>query len=336
MSAEERAPLHLVSCAAGQRFARGVADALGVQLAPSRELWFACGEGKAEIQENVRGGDVYVIQSPICPGDDRSTYDRLVMMLHAVEAAALADAEWVTAVLPYYPCARQDKRKGRTREGISAGLVARMLEAAGARRVVSVEVHNEAIAGMFAPRHCLLENVYLTKHLARWLREQGLCGDTVVSPDVGGMERARRYAATLSASLAAISKERDYARANTVVRASLIGEVRDHDVLIVDDIIDTAGSMAAAIQELKAHGARNITAAGAHALLSGPAWARMGAIADQAEAEGWRFTVVGTSSVHHPDPPPWYREYAVEPLVAKVIRNINRRGSVTRLQEETA
>ncbi|MCB9791690.1 MAG: ribose-phosphate pyrophosphokinase [Alphaproteobacteria bacterium] len=334
MSEDARAPLQILACEGGRAFAEDVAAALGEELVPSKETWFACGEGKAVIRGNVRGCDVYVVQQPIAPQDPRSLYDRLMMALHAVEAAAHSDAEFVTAVLPYYPCARQDKRKGRTREGISAGLVARMLETAGAHRVVSVEIHNEAIAGMFNPGRCRLENIFLTRHLARWLQEQGLAGDTVVSPDVGGMERARRYAEFLKSNLAGLSKERDYSHANTVLRSSLIGEVQGHDVLMVDDIIDTAGSVVAAVRELKAQGAGDITAACAHALMSGPAWDRLSAVAEQAEVEGWRFTVVGTSTVRHPNPPPWYRSYDVAPLVAKVIGNINRRGSVTRVQEE--
>lgn len=334
MSIHGRAPMQILACEAGRSFATRMTTILDCALVPTRETWFSCGEGKMEIGANVRGCDVYVVQSIVAPSDPRSAYDRLVMLLHAVEAAALSDAEWVTAVLPYYPCARQDKRKGRTREGISAGLMARMLEAAGARRVVCVEVHNEAIAGMFSPRTCLLENVYLTNSFSRWLSDEGLCGDTVVSPDVGGMERARRYAATLSASLAAISKERDYSAANKVLRASLIGEVEGHDVLLVDDIIDTAGSVVAAVDELKDHGAANITAACTHAVLSGPAWERLGGVAERAQREGWRFTVVGTSCISHPHPPPWYREFPVEPLVAQVVRSINQRGSVTRVSEE--
>ena len=328
-----RAPVRLLACEGAGTFAERVADALSLPLVPSHEDWFACGEGKFVIDENVRGGDCYVFQSPIVPGAERSTYDRFVMLLHAVEAAALADAQEVTAVLPYYPGARQDKRKGRVREGISAGLFARCLQEAGATRVVTIEVHNEAIAGMFAPSRCRLENLYLHYLLCPWLQERGLVGKTVVAPDVGGMERARRYARVLEASLAALSKERDYATVNRVVRSTLIGEVAGHDVLLVDDIIDTAGSVVAAVTELKEGGAKDVTVACAHALLSGPAFDRLGAVADRAEHEGWRFTVVGTSSVHHEDPPSWYQEFPVEQLLARVIERNNHRLSVTRAQE---
>ncbi len=329
MAVPARAPVHLLTCEAARPLATAVAARLGVPLGEGRERWFACGEGKYVIEENVRGTDVYVFQSPISAEGGRSVYDRFVMLLHAVEAAALSDAEWVTAVVPYYPGARQDKRKNRVREGIHAGLFARMLQEAGASRVIAVDIHNEAIAGMFDPSRCRLENVHLNHRLGRFLRQQGLAGDIVVSPDVGGMERARHYAAELSLDLAGLSKERDYSAVNTVVRSTLIGDVRGRDVLLVDDIVDTAGSVAAAIQTLKASGAGDITVACAHPILSGPAWGRLRAVADQAKREGWRFTLVGSSSIVHRDPPDWYTSFSISGLLAEVIGHINGRGSVT-------
>lgn len=327
------APLHLLTCAAAEPVARAVAQRLGVPLRSSNEQWFACGEGKYVIEENIRGGDVYIFQTPIAPGGERSVYDRFIMLLHAVEAAALSDAQHVTAVIPYYPGARQDKRKGRVREGISAGLFARCLQEAGATRVVTVDIHNEAIAGMFDPSRCRLENVHLTHRLAAWCQHQGVCGDTVASPDVGGMERARAYAAELGLRLVGLSKERDYSRPNTVLRSTLIGEVDGHDVMVVDDMIDTAGSVVAAVDALKEAGARNITLTAAHPILSGPAWERLGRVADRAQAEGWRFAVVGSASVVHADPPPWFRCYPISPLLAEVIEQLNQRGSVTGVQQ---
>jgi len=325
------APLCLLTCESGRVLAREVAARLDRKLAPTTESWFACGEGKLVIDANIRGCDTYVFQQCAGPQDRLSTYDRFVMLLHAVEAAKLADSFWVTAVLPYYPGARQDKRKGRTREGISAGLFARMLTAAGAHRVLVMEIHNDAIAGMFDASKTTLETVYLTRHMCAWLQEQSISADTVVAPDVGGLERARRYAEHLEAGLAALSKERDYSQPNTVTRSTLIGEVQDRDVLLVDDIIDTAGSVVAAVEELKTRGARDITLACAHPLLSGPAWDRLGAIAERAGREGWGFRLVGTSSVRHAETPPWYSACPIEPLLAQVITKINERGSVAAL-----
>lgn len=328
-----RAPIHLMACEAGKPMAQAVAANLDVPLLSARDVWFSCGEGKYIIDQNVRGTDLYVFQSPIAPADTRTVYDRFVMLLHAVEAAALSDAEFVTAVVPYFPGARQDKRKGRVREGISAGLFARMLQEAGAHRVVTVDIHNEAIAGMFDPVRCRLENVHLCHRLARWIQAQGLAGDTVASPDVGGMERARQYAAELQSHLVGLSKERDYSTVNQVKRSTLIGQVTDCDVLLVDDIIDTAGSVAAAVDELKRHGARHITVACAHPVLSGPAWSRLTTLAERAESEGWRFRVVGSTSILHRDAPDWYLQFPIAPLLSEVLGLINGRGSVTGAQQ---
>jgi ribose-phosphate pyrophosphokinase len=327
------APICLMACESGRAFATQVAEHVGVPLTPTREIWFSCGEGKLEIDANIRGTDAYVFQSPLGDADGRSVYDRFVMLLHAVEAATLADAQFITVVLPYYPGARQDKRRGRAREGISAGLFARMLSAAGASRVMTLEIHNDAIAGMFDPRVTRLENIYLTKHMTQWLKENALSAEVVVAPDLGGLERARRYAEELHADLAALSKERAYSTPNTVVTATLIGEVAERDVLLVDDIIDTAGSVVAAVDELKQHGARNILACCAHPVLSGPAWQRLGQLVERAEREGWSFQLVGTSSIRHADPPVWYRSFPIEHVISLIIKKINSRGSVTLVQD---
>ena len=329
-----RAPIGLIACSSGKNFADKVAAEIDQPLVPSTETWFACGEGKMEINANVRGHDIYIFQSVIGKMDNHSIYDRFVMLLHAVEAAALSDAQYITAVLPYFPGARQDKRKGRTREGISAGLFARMLQSAGVNRVMSVEIHNDAIAGMFTPSIAHLENVFLTRHLAQWLIQKGLTGDVVVAPDVGGLERARRYAEELSADLAALSKERDYSQPNLVSRATLIGDVQDRDILLVDDIIDTGGSVVAAVSELKEHGARNIVVACAHPVLSDPAWERLSHVEAAAGKEGWRFNLVGTSTVEHIDAPDWYHCYRIEHLIGTIIQKINSRGSVTGVYEK--
>ena len=329
---DARAPIALMTCESGRHLAESVAGHMGRELVPTVETWFACGEGKIEIQANVRGHDLYIFQSPVGKQDDLSVYDRFIMLLHAVEAAALSDAQYITVIIPYYPGARQDKRKGRTREGISAGLFARMLQSAGADRVVTTEIHNDAIAGMFNPAMTHLENVFLTKRFSHWLKSKGLVGDVVVSPDVGYLERARTYAEELSVDLAALSKERDYSQPNQVLRSTLIGNVDGRNVLMVDDIIDTAGSVVAAIEELKKHGAKDIVMACVHPILSGPAWERLTAVKDRSLEEGWNFQIVGTSSVRHQNTPEWYHSYRIEKLLAAILEKINSRGSVTGVQ----
>lgn len=330
-----RAPIALMACDSGKVFAESVAQHMGHELVPSTETWFACGEGKYEISANIRGHDVYIFQSAAGPQDDLSIYDRFVMLLHAVEAAALSDAQYITAVIPYYPGARQDKRKGRTREGISAGLFARLMQSAGVNRVMTLEIHNDSIAGMFNPSMAHLENVFLTRQLVGWLKSENLTGDVVVSPDVGYLERARAYAEELSADLAALSKERDYSQPNQVFRSTLIGEVDGRDVLLVDDIIDTAGSVVSAIDELKDQGAKNINVACVHPLMNGDAWERMNAVSLQAKSEGWTFNMVGTNVINHENTPDWYHTFRVEKLIGQVLEKINSRGSVTGVQNQT-
>ena len=327
-----RAPLQILACAPARPLAERVASLLSTEVIPTREMWFACGEGKLEINANVRGSDLYIFQAPVAPGDSRTLYDRTTMLMHAIEAATLADAEFVTAVVPYFPGARQDKRKGRTREGISAGLFARCLQAAGAHRVIALEIHNEAIGGMFDPWRCRLENLFLQPALTPWLLQRGLQGDMVAAPDVGGLERARFYAEALGTGLAVISKVRDYRTANRVMHSTLIGDVAGKDILLVDDIIDTAGSVVAAVEELKAGGAANITVTCAHPVFSPPAWDRLGGLASKAEQEGWRFRVVGTNAVHHADAPAWYETFDIAPLLARVLTSVNTRASVTGVQ----
>jgi ribose-phosphate pyrophosphokinase len=256
-------------------------------------------------------------------------YDRTMMLLHALDAAALSDADRITAIVPYFPGARQDKRKGRVREGISAGLFARCMQASGACRIVTLEIHNEAIAGMFSPRTCILENLVLHTALAPWLAESALCGQVVASPDVGGLERARSYAEDLDQRLVVLSKVRDYSRPNRIVVSTLIGDVANQDVLLVDDIVDTGGSVVAAVEQLKAGGARDITVTCAHPLFSGPAWHRLETVAAKASAEGWTFRVIGTNAVDHQGTPDWYHTFDIAPLLARVIASINKRDSVT-------
>lgn len=326
------APLRLVACSPAAPLASRVAERLDAPLVPCTETWFACGEGKFVVDDNVRGADVFVFQQVVGPGDGRSLYDRTMMLLHAVEACAIADAASVTAVVPYMPGARQDKRKGRTREGITAGLFARFLQSAGAKRVVAVEIHNEAIGGMFHPGRCRLENLQLYPSLGPWLRTWGLQGDVVAAPDVGGLERARFYAEDLHEGLVAVSKVRDYTQANTVVSSTLIGDVAGKDVLLVDDIIDTAGSVVGAVDALKEGGAKDITVACAHPVFSGPAWERLAGLAERAAQDGWRFKVVGTSSVDWGDAPAWYASFDLAPLLARAIHSMHGRLSVTAVQ----
>jgi len=292
-------------------------------------VWFSSGEGKHVIEANVRGGDVYIFQQHVVPGSERSVYDRFVMLLHAVDAARHADADRVTVVLPYLPGCRQDKRKGRAREGVSTGLFARILEGTGVSMVLTVEPHTDAVVGCYEPGRCVLESIAIAKPLAGFLRDVGLAGQVVASTDVGGLEDARTYAQLLQTDLVALSKERDYSQPNSVARTTVIGDVEGKEVLIVDDIVDTAGSVVSAVHALWEGGATGVTVATAHAVLSGPAWLRLHTLKQEASARGCDFNFVGTSSIPHEQPPDWYRNFSLEPLLARVVRSVNTRSSVT-------
>lgn len=328
-----RAPLCLLACADAWDLAETIGRELGHGVTPSHDTWFACGEGKHVIDANVRGTDVYVLARTIVPGATHSVYDRLMMALHAVDAARNADADRVTLVLPYLPGSRQDKRKAWVREGVTTGLFARMFEAAGVSMLITVEPHNEATIGCYRPNQAVFEGIAVTRSFSRHLEAEGIRCDVVGSTDVGGLEMAREFAAALRCDLVALSKERDYSRPNTVARTSLIGDVAGRSVMIIDDIVDTAGSVVSAVSTLWEAGATDIVVVGAHLLLSGPAWSRLSDLEEQARSRGRTFRVVGTSSVRHTDPPSWYSEFAIEPLLAKVIRSVNTRGSVRAVEE---
>lgn len=332
-----RAPLRLLACEAAADLAAGVARHLEVPVIGSKDVWFSGGEGKHVIDENIRGADVYLFQNPVLGNgvsDGRTPYDRLIMLLHAIDAARHADAARVSVVMPYLIGARQDKRKGRTREGVSTGLFARMLDTAGASMVIAVEPHNEAIAGCYDPTRCVFEPVYGTHAFGRWLSAQGLVGDVIASTDVGGLQLARRFAKLLERDIVALSKERDYSKPNRVTRTTVIGEVAGRNVTVIDDMIDTAGSAVSAAEALWAAGAKDIILAAIHPVFSDPAWERMHGLAAAAAERGVRFAVAGTSSVHHATRPAWYHEFALEPLLADVIRSVNARRSVRGVTEE--
>lgn len=334
---EGRPPIRLLACESARDLTHAVAQQLGVDVTPSRDVWFACGEAKFVIDDNIRGADVYVFQRPVLGrgvSDGRTPYDRLMVLLHAVDAARHADAERVNVVIPYLIGGRQDKRKGRTREGVSTGLFARMLQAAGADMVITVEPHNEATGGCFDPTQCVFEPVYVTRAFGDWLAAEGLASDVFASTDVGGLQLARRFAKRSERGLIALSKERDYSRPNTVASTTVIGDVAGRSVTIIDDIVDTAGSAVGAALALWERGATDIVIASVHPVLSNPAWRRLDQLADEAAKRGVRFRVAGTTSVAHADAPPWYHAFPLERLLAEVIYSINTGGSVRGVTED--
>jgi ribose-phosphate pyrophosphokinase len=248
---------------------RPLAEALcayvGVPLGRAEVARFSDGEVQVEITENVRGGDVFVVQSTSTP-----TNDHLMELLLMLDAFKRASARRITAVVPYYGYARQD-RKVSPRVPISAKLIADLITTAGASRVLTVDLHAGQIQGFF---DVPVDNVYATPVLLEYLRERvGRRDVTVISPDAGGVERARAFAKRLDANLAIIDKRRT--RPNEVAEMQIIGEVDGRVAVIVDDMVDTAGTLCAAADAVRCAGAPTVFACATHAVLSGPAIERL-------------------------------------------------------------
>src|SRR5215831_233969 len=245
--------------------AREITDYLQVPLGKASVETFSDGESKVEIKENVRGADVFVLQSTSAPGNDN-----LMELLLMLDAFKRASAKRITAVIPYYGYARQD-RKVVPRVPISAKLIANLITTAGASRVLTVDLHAGQIQGFF---DVPVDNVYATPVLLEYLRDRiGRRDVTVISPDAGGVERARAFAKRLDANLAIIDKRR--IRPNEVAEMQIIGDVDGRVAVIVDDMIDTAGTLCAAAEAVREAGAPVVLACATHPVLSGPAIPRL-------------------------------------------------------------
>ena len=258
--------IKIFSGSSNKQFAEGVAQCAGVKLGRSEVSRFADGEIQCEIHESVRGDSVFVIQS-CCPPVNQN-YMELFIMLDALKRAS---AKEVTAVIPYYGYARQD-RKVAPRAPISAKCMADLLTTAGATRVVCVDLHAAQIQGFF---NCPVDHLFGIPTLAQNWKEQYGKGDdfVVVSPDAGGVERARAFAKRINCSMAIIDKRRSGPNEAKALR--LIGDVENKTAIIVDDMIDTAGTLTQAVDTILKNGAKSVFAVATHALFSGPAIGRI-------------------------------------------------------------
>ena len=239
--------------------AQGIADQIGTSLADAEVTSFPDGETYVRINENVRRQDVFLIQ-PTCPPTNQNLMELLIM----VDAVRRASAERITAVIPFFGYARQD-RKDKPRAPITAKLVANLIEAAGVDRVLTMDLHAAQVQGFF---DIPVDHLYAKPVLLKHLRAQRNGSDreiTVVSPDVGGVKIARSYADALGAELAIVAKQR--ISATVVEPMKLIGEVGGRDAIIVDDMTETAGTLCAAAETLKNNGAGRIYAGVSHAVL---------------------------------------------------------------------
>ena len=261
----------LVSGSGNEELAQEIADELKVSLGDMSLSTFSNGELYVRYGDSIRGADVFIIQSHCDPINDR-----IMQQMIMIDAAKRASAKRITAVVPFYGYARQD-RKAQGREAITAKLIADMLTVAGVDRVVTVDLHTGQIQGFF---DCPVDHLTAVPLLAEYLGEK-IDGDiTVVSPDAGGGKRARKFATLLDAKgfdteIAFIDKRRPKNTMNQAVAEEVVGEVEGRTCVIVDDMIDTAGTMCAAVDLLISRGAKEVYMAATHGVLSGPAIERL-------------------------------------------------------------
>ncbi len=250
---------------ANPRLSQEIATHLGVELGKVHVGRFSDGEVTVEIQQNVRARDVFVVQPTCAP-----TNENLMELLIMVDALKRASARRITAVIPYFGYARQDRRPRSTRVPISAKVVANMLQAVGVGRVLTMDLHADQIQGFF---DIPVDNIYASPVLLSDLKSKNYKDLVVVSPDVGGVVRARALAKQLGCDLAIIDKRRPAANVSEVMH--VIGEIEGRNCVIMDDMIDTAGTLCKAAEVLKERGAKSVYAYCTHPILSGPAVERI-------------------------------------------------------------
>ncbi len=275
---------------------------------------FSDGELYVQIMENVRGKDVFVIQPTCLPVNDN-----IMELLIMIDAFKRSSAARITAVIPYYGYARQD-RKDKPRVAISSKLVADLLTAAGADRILTMDLHAGQIQGFF---NIPVDHLFAAPVLLDYLQKLELPDLTIVSPDAGGVERARAFAKRLNADLAVVDKRRT--SANTAEVMNIIGRVAGRNVIICDDMVDTAGTLVNTVAALKKHKARRIFSCATHAVLSGPAMERL------RKAPLEEIILTNTVRIDESMMLPNMKILSVAGLLAKAIRSIHEETSVSNL-----
>jgi len=312
-------PTHDIKLFAGRsntKLAQEIADYLGTTVGPMVIKNFADGEIYVQVKESVRGDDVFIIQ-PLC----NPVNENLVELLIIIDAFKRASAKTITAVIPYYGYARQD-RKTSGREAITAKLVADILTTAGADRVLAMDLHTGQIQGFF---NILVDHIFATPILVDYVKSLNLPQDdmVVVSPDTGGVQRSRHFAKKLECPLAIIDKRRD--KHNEAIAAHVIGDVEGKICVMFDDIIDTAGTITEAAKLLKSKGAKAVYIGAAHAVFSGPAMERI------ANAPVEQCIVTNTIPWNKEDLPANVVQLSVAPLLGQAISRIHDDESVSSL-----
>ena len=293
-------------------FSQDLANFLDISLSKASINRFSDGEINVQINESVRGKDVFIVQPTCAP-----TNDNLMELLIITDALRRSGANSINAVIPYFGYARQD-RKASPRVPISAKLVANLIEQSGVHRVITMDLHAGQIQGFF---DIPVDNLYGSIMFVDYLRAKSFKNPIIASPDIGGVARARHFADRLGMGLVIVDKKRQ--RANESEVMNIIGDVEGKDVILVDDMIDTAGTMCKAANVLKSRGANSIMALGTHPVLSGPALERI--------AQSSLDEVVVTNSIPLSTTHPKIKVLNAAPLFAEVIRRIYHNESVNSL-----
>lgn len=296
---------------ASEAFAKEVCEYLDVPLAKADIKRFSDGEISVQIAESVRGRDVFIIQSTGAPSNDN-----LMELLIMTDALRRSSASSITAVIPYFGYARQD-RKAAPRVPISAKLVANLYQTAGINRLVTIDLHAGQIQGFF---DIPVDNLYGSIIFQQYIDGKHLENPIIASPDIGGVARARYFAEKLGLEMVIVDKRRE--KANEAEVMNIIGDVEGKDVIMIDDMVDTAGTMVKGAAALKAKGANSVMACATHAVLSGKAYDNL----DKGELDE---LIVSNSLVSTPHPK--IKVLTVAPLFGEVIRRVYHNESVNSL-----
>ncbi|MDO3412907.1 ribose-phosphate diphosphokinase [Saccharibacillus sp. CPCC 101409] len=308
--------LKIFTCNSNPKLANQIADYIGIPMGESNTTSFSDGEIQVKLSESVRGSHVYIIQSTCAPVNDN-----LMELLVMVDALKRASAKSINVVIPYYGYARQD-RKARSRDPITAKLVADLIEKAGAHRVIAMDLHAMQIQGFF---DIPVDHLLGVPILAQYFRSKQIENPIVVSPDHGGVVRARKLADLLSAPLAIIDKRRPEPNVSEVM--NIIGNIEGKTAILVDDIIDTAGTIVLGANALMEGGAKEVYACCTHPVLSGPAM-------DRLENSPLKEVIVtDTIPITHPNPTNKLKVLSVAPLLGEAIIRVHEELSISKLFE---
>lgn len=306
--------LKVLTLNANRMLAEEIAEKIGIELSKSSVTRFSDGEVQINIEESIRGCDTFVIQSTSAPANEH-----LMELLIMIDALKRASAKTINVVLPYYGYARQD-RKARAREPITAKLVANLLETAGATRVIALDLHATQIQGFFDIPVDQLVGVPL---LSDYFKEKNMDDIVIVSPDHGGVVRARKMADRLKAPIAIIDKRRP--KPNVAEVMNIVGNIDGKTAIIIDDIIDTAGTITLAANALVENGAKEVYACCTHPVLSGPAIERIN------NSKIKELVVTNTIPLSEDKLSPKIKSLSVAPLIAKAIIHVHEERSVSQL-----